>query len=172
MIVNNLHASATKRPSRPTTSVFEGRLIRSRVSPSLSRQRRTTARRLFACVVALVCGWVAFAIYSQAAQGRALDARVDQLRQQNSALQQRIADQRREISEAQSQAWLEEQARKLGYVMPGEHIYVISGPGQPSSGGGGVAVKLPTWSPTPAPTPAPTASTAPVAPSAPVLAVP
>ena len=150
-------------------SVSEGRTIRSRVSPTAVRQRRTGARRLFACLVALVCGWVAFAIYSQAAQARALDADVTRLQQQNSALQQDVDARRREISEAQSQAWLEEQARKLGWVMPGERIYVISSPGQPAPSGGGVDVKLPTWSPTPAPTPPPTP---PPSPTAPVLGVP
>jgi TolA-binding protein len=123
-------------------------------------------------VVALVCGWIAFAIYSQAAQGRALDARVTQLRDQNSTLQQRIDQRRREIAEAQSQAWLEEQARKLGYVMPGEKVYVISSPGAPAPAGGGVDAKLPKYSPTPSPTPVPTPKPAPATATTPVLVVP
>jgi cell division protein FtsB len=141
--------------------------------PTAARQRRAGARRLFASLVAVVCGWIAFAIYGQAAQGRALDARVVQLQQQNAVLQQRVDEHRREIAEAQGQAWLEEQARKLGYVMPGEHIYVISAAGQPVPSGGGVDVTLPAWSPTPAPTPAPTARPTPrPTPTPPILAVP
>jgi len=110
-------------------------------------------RRLFACVVAVICGWIAFAVYSTAAQGRALDSQVTQMRQENIAVQQQISDRKREIAAAQTKAWLAEQARKLGYVLPGETVYVITNPGGVTPARGGVEVKLPTYSPAPVATP-------------------
>ena len=80
------------------------------------------------------------------------------LRQQNSTLQQQIGDHQREIVEAQTVAWLEEEARKLGYVLPGEKVYVIAPPGQTTPASGGVNVALPSFAlPTPTPTATPTA---------------
>ena len=96
-----------------------------------------------------------------------------QLQQQNAALQQQIDDRQREIVEAQTVAWLEDEARKLGYVLPGEKVYVISPPGQSVPPAGGVKAPLPSFqplatpspspgpSPTPRPSPSPTASATP-----------
>ncbi|MBV9100261.1 MAG: septum formation initiator family protein [Candidatus Dormibacteraeota bacterium] len=108
-------------------------------------------------MLALLCGVVAFGIYGQAAESHALDTRVATLTQQNAALQQAISDRQREIVEAQTAAWLVEEARKLGYVFPGEKVFVItpSGGAPPS---GGVNAPLPSFSPTPSPTPTPTAT--------------
>ena len=117
-------------------------------------------------VVALVCGAVAFAVYSQAAEGGRIDSQVKQLQSQNVSLQQSIADHQREIVEAQTVAWLEEEARKLGYVLPGEKVYVISPAGQPTPPPGGVNVALPSFAiptPTPSPTVAPSPSPSPSA---------
>jgi Septum formation initiator len=103
-----------------------------------------------------VCGWVAFAVYGQVVHGADLKSTVSALTQQNVVLRQQIADREQEISQAQSAAWLEEQARKLGYVLPGEKIYVLTSPGSSVPAGGGVPASLPTFSPTPTPaTPAP-----------------
>ena len=44
---------------------------------------------------------------------------------QNSALAQQISDREREIADAQTVAWLEQEARQLGYIFPGEQLYVI-----------------------------------------------
>ncbi|TME45599.1 MAG: hypothetical protein E6I33_01800 [Chloroflexi bacterium] len=122
---------------------------------------RGTARRLWLGIAAAFCGVVAFGIYSQAAQGGHLDAQVAALQQQNSALQQQISDRQREIVEAQTAAWLEEEARKLGYVLPGEKIFVLTPPGQTAPASGGVYAPLPSFSPSPSPRASPTASPSP-----------
>jgi Septum formation initiator len=98
-----------------------------------------------------VCGWVAFAVYGQLVHGADLKTTVTSLTQQNVTLRQQISDRQREISQAQSSAWLEEQARKLGYVLPGERIFVLTAPGTTGPTGGGVAATLPTFNPTPTP---------------------
>ena len=64
-----------------------------------------------------------------------------------------------EIADANSSDWLQEQARKLGFVFPGEGVYILTGPGAKTPAGGGVNAPLPTFAPqtpTPSPTPAPT----------------
>ena len=43
--------------------------------------------------------------------------------------EQQISDREREIADAQTVAWLEQEARQLGYVFPGEQLYVIVPPG-------------------------------------------
>jgi len=120
---------------------------------SHSAQRRFAIAMIFA-----VTGFVAYAIYGQAAQGRQLDAQVATMRQQNSALQQQIADHQREIVEAQTAAWLIEEARQLGYVFPGEKIFVIPSPGASPPPGGGVNAPLPSYAPPATLSPAPAAA--------------
>ena len=121
------------------------------INRGASAAQRSTARRLWLAIAAGFCGIVAFGIYSQAAQGGQLDAEVALLHQQNSALQQQISDRQREIVEAQTAAWLEEEARKLGYVLPGEKIFVLTQPGQAAPASGGVSAPLPSFSPVPTP---------------------
>lgn len=114
-------------------------------------------QRVWLGIVALICGVVAFAVYSQAAEGGRIDSEVTSLQQQNSTLQQQINDHQREIVEAQTVAWLENEARKLGYVLPGEKVYVITPPGTSAPASGGVNVVLPSFAiPTPTPSPTPT----------------
>ncbi len=101
-------------------------------------------------------------MYSQAAEGGRIDSQVQQRQSQNASLQQSISDHQREIVEAQTIAWLEEEARKLGYVLPGEKVYVLSPAGQPTPPPGGVNVALPSFAiPTPAPSPSPSPSVKP-----------
>ena len=80
-------------------------------------------------LIAGICGLVAFAVYGQVAQTRHLDAQVSALAAQNTALTQQISDREREIADAQTVAWLEQEARQLGYIFPGEQLYVIVPPG-------------------------------------------
>ena len=150
------------------TSHSEGRAIRGTAVPGGTPTRTSTARRIIAAVVAGLSGWVAFAVYSQAERGNDVDAAARQLAAQNAVLQQQIADARTQISEAQDPAWLQEQARRIGYVLPGEKVYVLVTPGTtPLPLGGGVSVPPPTFSPSPSPTaadgapPAPPAATTP-----------
>ena len=79
-------------------------------------------------------------MYGQVAQSRHLDAQVSALAAQNSALAQQISDREREIADAQTVAWLEQQARQLGYIFPGEQLYVIVPPGTAHASTGGVSV--------------------------------
>ena len=105
-------------------------------------------------LIAGICGLVAFAVYGQVAQSHHLDGQVSALAAQNSALVQQISDRERAIADAQTVAWLEQEARRLGYVFPGEKLYVIVPPGAARPSTGGVSVPLPTFKPLPSPTPA------------------
>ena len=93
------------------------------------------------------------------AHGNAIDAQVRALQQQQAQLQQQIAQRQAEIADADSTDWLQEQARKLGYVFPGEGVYILTGPQVKGPAGGGINAPLPTYAPatpTPVPTPRPT----------------
>jgi len=120
------------------------------------RPHTFTVRRLLALVVAVVCGWIAYALYGEAAQDHAALARVAQLQAADTALQSQIAQRSMEIAEAQSTTWLEDQARKLGYHLPGEQVYVLDPGGKSPPASGGLDAVPPTFSPTPVPTPVPT----------------
>ena len=96
-------------------------------------------------LIAGICGLVAFAVYGQVAQTRHLDAQVNALAAQNTSLTQQISDREREIADAQTVAWLEQEARQLGYVFPGEQLYVIVPPGAARASTGGVSVPVPTY---------------------------
>lgn len=97
------------------------------------------------------------------AAGHSVDAQLRAAQQRNQALQHQIDERKAEIAQAQSTQWLEEQARKLGYVLPGERVFVLATPGTALPPDGGIDLKsLPTFnappsSPgaSPAPTPAP-----------------
>jgi Septum formation initiator len=118
-------------------------------------------------VLAGVCGVVGFGLYGQLAQNRRLDAQVTSLQAQNGQLERDIAQSQTEIVLAQTPAWLEEEARKLGYVLPGEKVYVLTTPGAAVPAGGGVSAPLPvlpTPTPTPTSSPTPAASPTPTAP--------
>lgn len=119
------------------------------------RPRPLTPRRLLALIAALACGWAAYSLYGEAAQDRALAASVAQLQSANTTLQQQIAERSLEIEEAQGSAWVEEQARKLGFHLPGESIYVVVPSGRQGPSSGGINAAPPTYSPTPVPTPTP-----------------
>lgn len=106
-------------------------------------------------------------MFTESAQGNALDARVQSLTAQNTALQQQIGERQQQIGEANNTAWLEEQARRLGFVFPGETIFIITTPGAPTAASGGLNAPLPTFAPSPAvspsasPTPSPSPSATP-----------
>jgi hypothetical protein len=105
-----------------------------------------------------VAGWVAYAVYAATATGHSLDGRVEQLQRQNAELHRSIEQRQRQIAAAQDPSWLEEEARRLGYVRPGERVFVLTTPGATLPPEGGIDLdKLPAFSPTPSPgaTPAP-----------------
>ncbi len=110
-------------------------------------------RRLVIAGLAALSGLAAYAVFSEAAQGSSLDAQVRSLNAQNSALQQQIAQRRAQIGEANNVAWLEEQARRLGFVFPGETVFIITTPGRSLPPGGGVNAVLPSFAPTSSPSP-------------------
>jgi cell division protein FtsB len=152
------------RPLRPRS--FSRFNTRRREDPIITRRptvpsgSHSTQRRFAVGIIAAVAGFIAFAIYGQAAQSRDLEARVTTLSQQNAVLHQQITDRRREIVEAQTAAWLIEESRKIGYIFPGETIYVVTPPGTSPPPGGGVNVPLPSFSlPTPTPSPPPPSPT-------------
>ena len=138
--------------------VLEGRRILRRILPPDA----TPARRIAVAVLAAFAGVCAYGIVSQAAQGSAIDARVRALTQQNAQLREQISERRQQIGEANNVAWLEEQARRLGFVFPGESLFIITPPGAQSAQGGGVNAPLPTFAPAPsAPPPVPSGSPSP-----------
>jgi cell division protein FtsB len=135
-----------------------------RPTPRSSIDSPITLRRIAVVLIAGICGLVAFAVYGQVAQTRHLDSEVTALAAENTSLVQQISDHEREIADAQTVAWLEEEARQLGYVFPGEKLYVIVPPGGAKASTGGVSVPLPTFkvpTPIPSPTPKPTTSPSP-----------
>jgi hypothetical protein len=103
-------------------------------------------------LIAGICGLVAFAVYGQVAQSRHLDSQVSTLATGNAAFTQQISDREREIADAQTVAWLEQQARQLGYVFPGEQLYVIVPADGAHPSTGGVSVPIPTFKPLASPT--------------------
>jgi len=142
------------------------------ISRGVPAANRGLLRRLWLSIVAVVCGIVAFGIYNEAAHGSQLDSQVAQLQQQNAQLQQEIEDRQREIVEAQTVAWLEEEARKLGYVMPGERVFVVTPPGQSLPPSGGVNAPLPSFQPIATPTPTPTPQSSAARPPSPTPSAP
>lgn len=104
----------------------------------------------------MVCGWVAYAVYAEVAASHSVDRRLNAAQQENARLQHEIDQRRAEIAEAQTKEWLVEEARKLGYVLPGERVFVLTTPGAPLPPDGGIDLKnLPSFS---SPTPSPGAS--------------
>ncbi len=99
-------------------------------------------------------------MFSAAAQSNALDTRVGTLSAQNSALQQQITQRQQQIGETNNVAWLEEQARRLGFVFPGETVFIITTPGSTAATTGGVNAVLPTFAP-PSAAASPSASVSP-----------
>jgi cell division protein FtsB len=131
-----------------------------------------TVRRVVAAVVVLALSWVAFSVYGERARGDALDASVAKKRAENADLSKQVADRRNEVAAATTTGWLQEEARKLGFVMPGERVFILTPGGRPLPPSGGVDFKQPpafagaTPSPaargsTPGATGSPAASTAP-----------
>ncbi|MBJ7609267.1 MAG: septum formation initiator family protein [Candidatus Dormibacteraeota bacterium] len=111
--------------------------------------------------LAALSGLAAYAVFSEAAQGNALDARVHALTLQNAALQQQIVERQHQISEANDTAWLEEQARRLGLVFPGETVFIITTPGAGRPAAGGLNAPLPTYAASPSAIPTAVASPSP-----------
>lgn len=88
--------------------------------------------------VAVAGAWVTYAVYAATTAGHALDGRVHTLQKQNAALRQAVELRRRELTSASSGGWLEEEARRLGYVRPGDRIFVLTAPGGKLPADGGV----------------------------------
>ena len=109
------------------------------------------------CAAWLSPGWprsqglAAYAVFSEAAQSNALDAKVRSLTGQNSSLQQQITQRKLQIGETNNVDWLEEQARRLGFVFPGETVFIITTPGAALPASGGINAALPTYAPSPSP---------------------
>jgi hypothetical protein len=100
----------------------------------------------------VVCGWVAYAVYAEMAAGHSLDGRLTSAQLQNDRLRHQIDQRKAEIAQAQTREWLVEEARKLGYVLPGEQIYVLTSPGAHLPAGGGIDLKtFPSFNPSPSP---------------------
>jgi cell division protein FtsB len=146
-------------PHSSHTAPGEDRVIRPTQRPALDSP--ITLRRIAIVLIAGICGLVAFAVYGQVAQSRNLDAQVNALAAQNSALVRQISDREREIADAQTVAWLEQEARQLGYIFPGEHLFIIRSPGSGTPASGGVSVPVPEFKPPSTPTPSPSASATP-----------
>jgi hypothetical protein len=84
---------------------------------------------------------------------------VRSLTTQNGALQQQITQRQQQIGETNNVAWLEEQARRLGFVFPGETVFIITTPGSAMPPSGGVNAVLPSFAAaSPSPSPAASAS--------------
>lgn len=136
--------------ARPVSAhVLEGRpILRHVVAADASPLRRFAIAGL-----AALSGLAAYAVFSEAAQSHALDARVSALTTEHAALQQQITQRQQQIGEANNNDWLEEQARRIGFVFPGETLFIITTPGAALPAGGGVNAVLPTFAPSPSASP-------------------
>jgi hypothetical protein len=110
----------------------------------------------------VVCGWVAYAVYAEMAASHSIDGRLTAAQTENARLRHQIDQRKAEIAQAQNREWLVEEARKLGYVLPGEQVFVLTSPGASLPPGGGIDLKTwPSFNPSPsagasaAPTPTP-----------------
>jgi Septum formation initiator len=116
---------------------------------------------------------VSYAVYAATATGHALDGQVQSLQAQNAALRRQVELRRRELASATSAGSLEEEARRLGYVRPGERVFVLATPGARLPADGGVdpgplpSAAPPTPRPAAVPTAAPPAATPGAAPASP-----
>jgi cell division protein FtsB len=133
-------------------------------------------RRLVIAGLAALSGLAAYAVFTEAAQSNALDARVGSLTTQNAALQQQIGERQQQIGEANNTAWLQGQARRLGFVFPGETLYIVTTPGATLPQSGGLNAPLPTYVPatsaSPSPSPAQASPTPPPTPTAVTFVLP
>jgi cell division protein FtsB len=156
----DLHTLLSRLRRRPAAPLRPG-------SAAHARSQALTRRRIAAGLCTLAAAWVAYAVYGETAAGHAADDRIHQLQQQNAALRQEIAQRQREVDAAGTTAWLVQEARRRGYVMPGERVFVpISGGASlPADGGVGLNTPVPAPASTPSPgaTPSPTATPTPVA---------
>src|SRR5579884_1302997 len=64
--------------------------------------KRPLLRRASGAVLALVCGAVAYGVYSEAEQSGSLDTQIGVLQQQNGALEQQISERQQQVVEAQT----------------------------------------------------------------------
>ena len=153
----DLHALLLRLLRRPASPLRPG-------SAAHARSQALIRRRVAAGLCAVAAAWVAYAVYGETAAGRAADDRVQQLQQQNAALRQEIAERQREVDAAGTQAWLIQEARRRGYVLPNEKVYdpVTPGATLPADGGVGLPTPVPSPSSSPSPGAGPTASPAPL----------
>jgi cell division protein FtsB len=143
--------------ARPVSAhVFEGRQILRHVVAADTGP----LRRLVIAGLAALSGLAAYAVFSEAAQSNALDGRVRALNTENATLVQQIDQRQQQIGEANNADWLKEQARRLGFVFPGETLFILTTPGASLPPAGGVNAVLPTYAPSPSPATSPGASAA------------
>ena len=141
----------------------------SRVKVQPQRESSISVRQVLIAATLVIVAWAIWVISSEASSGNLMGRKIAALSVQNAALSATIAADQRELSASGSTAWLEERARMLGFVAPGERVYII-GSGTSVTHGGVPIAPLPSWelqpgaspSPSPAPSSAPTASTAPL----------
>jgi hypothetical protein len=86
---------------------------------------------------------------------------VRSLSAQDSTLRQQIDQRTQQIGETNNVAWLEEQARRLGFVFPGETVFIITTPGAALPSSGGVNAVLPTYAASPSASASPSATSSP-----------
>ena len=131
--------------------------------PRTSRRRSTPLRRILLAAITAVLTFVAYAVVSEFVSNRTIDAQVARLTAGNAKLSQSIADHKAELLASQTTPWLEDQARQLGFVFPGETIYVVDAAASLPPDGGLAIKSLPTYNPTPSPTPSGSATPSPSA---------
>lgn len=153
----DLHALLFRLLRRPASPLRPG-------SAAHARRQALIRRRVAAGLCTVAAAWIAYAVYGETAAGRAADDRILQLQQQNATLRQEIAERQREVDAAGTQAWLVQEARRRGYVLPNERVYVPVTPGAtlPADGGVGLNTPVPAPSASPSPGTSPTASPAPL----------
>lgn len=101
-----------------------------------------TKFKIATVLVALAAGLIAFAINGSMEKTLSLRHDIAHAEADNAALQQTIAEDKREIAAATTTTWVEEQARQLGFVFPGERVFLMVPRGTDHPASGGVSAPL------------------------------
>ncbi len=102
-----------------------------------------TRRRLGFLAGALVSTWIVILFARQVGEAHAASARVEQLREANAALEDRLAALEREAQLIQRQEWIEQQARGYELGTGGETPFALGDAGPlPPDAPGSAAVRL------------------------------
>lgn len=93
-----------------------------------SRRAPRSSEVLVLVGLVLSAAWMSYAFVQEVMASRHLSQQAQELRQQNTALQNENAGYQQDIAAVASGAAAEEEARRNGYARPGERVFVVAAP--------------------------------------------